>query len=91
MQETGIHRSTMYKLRDELAKAGYIRFKAGDGMKGSEYYLCQLSAAQKAEPKPTEAYRSPPKPTQQESPVQKSFDIDDFWEKAVRASLGDDP
>lgn len=90
LQETGIHRSTMYKLRDELAKAGYIRFKTGDGRKGSEYYLCQLSAAQKAEPKSTQEYRSQPKPTNQEAPKQGSFDTDDFFARAVAKTFGDD-
>ena len=60
LKDTGIHRSTMYKLRDELAQTGYIRFKVGIGRGTTEYMLCLLHEAQRAEPKPTEAYRSLP-------------------------------
>lgn len=91
VKEVGVHRTTLYRFRDELAQAGYIRFKPGIGKGATEYHLCILNEAQKAEPKPTEAYRSLPKPTKQEEPVQGSFNTDDFWEKAVKASLGEDP
>ena len=76
----------MYRFRDELAKANYIRFKPGDGLKGTEYMLCQLNGAQKS----TEAYRSLPKPTKQEAPAQGSFNTDDFWDLAVKASFGEE-
>ncbi len=90
LKDTGLPRKAMYRFRDELAKANYVRYKAGDGTKGTEYHLCLLNEAQKAESKPTEAYRSLPKPTQQEAPAQGSFRTEDFFNAAVRASLGDD-
>lgn len=88
--ELGISRHTMCKFRDELAKAGYIRFKSGDGTSGTEYMLCLLLEAQRSQLKPTEAYRSLPKPTKQEAPPQGSFDTDDFFSAAVRRSFGED-
>ena len=90
LKDTGIHRSTMYKLRDELAQTGYIRFKVGIGRGTTEYMLCLLHEAQRAEPKPTEAYRSLPKPTNQEAPKQGSFNTDDFYNAAVRKAFGED-
>ena len=57
---TGIPRKSMYKARDELVKAGYIRFKPGIGSGVTAYMLCLLLEAQKQQPKPTEAYRSLP-------------------------------
>ena len=87
---TGIPRKSMYKARDELVKAGYIRFKPGIGSGVTAYMLCLLLEAQKQQPKPTEAYRSLPKPTKQEAPPQGSFDTDDFFEAAVRRSFGED-
>ena len=81
-----ISRHTVCKFRDELAKAGYIRYKSGDGAQGTEYMLCLLNGAQK----PAEACQSLPKPTKQDAPTQGSFNTDDFWEKAVKASLGED-
>ena len=60
LKDTGLPRKAMYRFRDELAKANYVRYKAGDGTKGTEYHLCLLNEAQKAESKPTEAYRSLP-------------------------------
>lgn len=90
LKDTGIHRSTMYKLRDELAQTGYIRFKVGIGRGTTEYMLCLLHEAQRAEPKHTEAYQSLPKPTKQEAPAQGSFNTDDFYNAAVRKALGED-
>ena len=80
----------MYKIRDELVKANYIRFKPGIGSGVTEYTLCPLNGAQKPTSKPTEAYRSLPKPTQQETPVLRSFNLDDFWDLAVKASFGEE-
>lgn len=91
LQETGIPRKALYKLRDELSQAGYIRFKPGIGNGVTEYHLCPLHKAQKAESKPTEAYRSLPKPTTQEAPVQGSFDTDEFFAMAVAKAFGDEP
>lgn len=85
-----ISRPTLRKFRDELAKANYIRFKPGDGTQGTEYMLCMLINAQKPTAKPTEANQSLPKPTKQEAPTQGSFDTDDFWNLAVKVSLGED-
>ena len=90
LQETGIPRKALYKIRDELSQAGYIRFKSGIGNGVTEYHLCPLHKAQKAESKPTEAYRSLPKPTTQESPVLQSFDLDEFWDLAVKTGLGEE-
>ena len=90
LQETGIPRMSMYKIRDELAQAGYIRFKPGIGKGATEYHLCPLREAQKAESKPTEAYRGLPKPTKQEAPAQGSFDTDDFFARAVAKAFGED-
>ena len=90
IKEVGVHRTTLYKFRDELAQAGYIRFKPGIGKGATEYHLCPLREAQKAESKPTEACRSLPKPTNQESPIQKSFDLDEFWDLALKATFGEE-
>ena len=90
LQETGIPRKALYKLRDELSQAGYIRFKSGIGNGVTEYHLCPLHKEQKAESRPTEASRSLPKPTNQEAPKKGSFDTDEFFKAAVRASLGED-
>ena len=90
IKEVGVHRTTLYKFRDELAQAGYIRFKPGIGKGATEYHLCPLHEAQKAESKPTEACRSIPKPTKQESPIQKSFDLDEFWDLALKATFGEE-
>ena len=84
----GISRNTLSKFRDELAKAGYIKFKPGIGNGTTEYMLCLLISEQRQETKPTEAYRSLPKPTNQPT-AQGSFDTDDFFEAAVRKSLGE--
>lgn len=80
----------MYKIRDELVKANYIRFKPGIGSGVTEYTLCPLNGAQKPTAKPTEAYQSLPKPAKQGTPTQGSFDLDEFWDAAVKKSLGDD-
>lgn len=85
-----ITRPTIRKFRDELAKANYIRFKPGDGKKGTEYTLCPLHGAQKPNAKPTEAYQSLPKPAKQGTPAQGSFDLDEFWEANLRNTFGDD-
>lgn len=91
IQSVGVPRKSMYKIRDELVKANYIRFKPGIGNGATEYHLCHLHEAQKEESKPTEACRSLPKPTKQESPIIKSFDLDEFWELAVKkAGLGEE-
>ena len=89
-KDLGVSQHTMYKHRDELVKAGYIRFKSGDGSSGTEYMLCLLTDAQKNQPKPTEAYRSLPKPTKEEAHPQGSFNTDDFFEAAVRRSFEGD-
>ena len=86
LKDTGIHRSTMYKLREELAEKGYIRFKPGIGNGTTEYLLCTLVG----KTKPTEAYPSLPKPTKQEMSPQGSFDTDDFFAAAVRKNFGED-
>lgn len=91
IKEVGVHRTTLYKFRDELAQAGYIRFKPGIGKGATEYHLCPLHEAQKAESKPTEACRSLPKPTKQEAPAQGSFDTDEFFAMAVAKAFGDEP
>ena len=90
IKDMGVPRMSMYKIRDELVTANYIRFKPGIGSGVTEYMLCPLNGAQKPTTKPTEAYQSLPKPTKQEAPTQGSFNTDDFWELAVRRSLGDD-
>lgn len=90
LKETGLPRKAMYRFRDELAKAGYVRYKAGDGTKGSEYHLCLLHAAKRGEPKPTEAYRSLPETTRQEEPAQGTFNTDEFFAMAVAKAFGED-
>jgi DNA-binding transcriptional MocR family regulator len=90
VKEVGVHRTTLYKFRDELAQAGYIRFKPGIGKGATEYHLCPLHEAQKAESKPAEAYRSLPKPTKQGTPAQGTFDLDEFLEANLRNTFGDD-
>ena len=90
IQGVGVPRKSMYKIRDELVKANYIRFKPGIGSGVTEYTLCPLNGAQKPTSKPTEACRSLPKPTQQETPVLRSFNLDDFWDLAVKASFGEE-
>ena len=82
----GVSRPTMYKIRDELAKAGYIRYKAGIGAGRTEYMLCGINGAET----PQEAPKTPTaKP--KETATQGSFDTDDFFAAAVRKSLGGDP
>ena len=81
------HRNTLYKIRDELTTAGYIRFRAEIGAATTEYLLVQLLTAE--ERKQTEMEIGHPFPT----PVrerQGSFDTDEFFAAALRASLGDD-
>lgn len=86
VSDLGVHRTTMYKIRDELVKAGYIRYKSGVGAGRTEYMLCAMVG----KPKPTEAYPSLPKPTKQEMSPQGSFDTDDFFAAAVRKNFGED-
>jgi hypothetical protein len=90
VKEVGVHRTTLYRFRDELSQAGYIRFKSGIGSGATEYMLCLLHEAQRADPKPTQSCRSIPKSTKQEAPKKGSFDTDEFFKAAVRASLGED-
>lgn len=85
IKDTGVSRPTLYKMRDELVSAGYIRFKAGTGAGKTEYNLCLLFDGKPAkDPEPCEA-------TTAKKPQKGSFDTDDFWNAAVRKSLGDDP
>ena len=88
IHDMGVSRPTMYKIREELSNAGYIRFKAGIGNGTTEYMVCFQKET--PNPKPTEAYRSLPKPTKEEAPPQGSFNTDDFFEAAVRRAFGDD-
>lgn len=84
IRDLGKDRNAMRRVRDELVKAGYIRYKSGVGAGRTEYMLCSMVG----KPKPAEACRSIPKPTMQEATPQGSFDTDDFFAAAVRKSLG---
>ena len=59
IHDMGVSRPTMYKIREELSNAGYIRFKAGIGNGTTEYMVCFQKET--PNPKPTEAYRSLPR------------------------------
>lgn len=87
LNDTGIHRSTMYKIRDELAQKGYIRFKAGIGRGTTEYMICAIAS----DAKPQSAAPCPQPKGTPTTPAQGSFDTDDFFAAAVRKSFGEDP
>ncbi len=88
MEVLGIRqRKTLYKIRGELVKAGYIRFKAGQGAGVTEYLLPQLLTVE--DRREVEAELKVPLPV----PVaerQGSFDLDEFFTNALRSSLGDE-
>lgn len=85
LQDLGLQRKAMYRVRDELASAGYIRFKPGIGAGKTEYSLCLLFDGKTAkDPEPQEV-------TTVKKPQKGSFDTDEFWNAAIRKSLGDDP
>ena len=89
IKDMGKDRNAMRRVREELVKAGYIKYKPGIGNGTTEYMLCLLISEQRQEAKPTEAYRSLPKPTNQPT-AQGSFDTDDFFEAAIRKTFGED-
>lgn len=89
IKDMGKDRNAMRRVREELVKAGYIKYKPGIGNGTTEYMLCLLVGGKKEEQKPTEAYRSLPKPTNQPT-AQGSFDTDDFFEAAIRKTFGED-
>lgn len=80
-------RKTLYKIRDELIQAGYIRTKAEPGAATTCYLLPQLLTFE--DRREVEAELKAPLP----SPVserQGSFDVNEFFVASVRASLGDE-
>lgn len=85
IRDLGVPRMSMYKIRDELVSAEYIRFKPGIGSGKTEYNLCMLFDG-----KPSKD-PEPHKETTSKKPKQGSFDLDEFYADAVRKSLGDDP
>lgn len=88
MEVLGIRqRKTLYKIRDELIQAGYIRTKAEPGAATTSYLLTQILSIE--DRREVEAELRAPLPI----PVadrQGSFDSNDFFERAVRASMGDE-
>ena len=60
IKDMGKDRNAMRRVREELVKAGYIKYKPGIGNGTTEYMLCLLISEQRQEAKPTEAYRSLP-------------------------------
>lgn len=86
IRDLGKDRNAMRKVRDELVKAGYIRYKAGVGAGRTEYMLCGLNATDA----PQEAVKTA-KEKPSETAAQGSFDTDDFFAAAVRKSFGEDP
>lgn len=88
MEVLGVkHRKTLYRIRDELVKAGYIRFKAGQGAGVTEYLMIQLLTVEERREVEAEIKAPLPLPVAER---QGSFDLDEFFTNAVRASLGDE-
>lgn len=85
VRDLDVHRTTMYRIRDELSAAGYIRFKPGIGAGKTEYNLCLLFDGKPA--KETAQIES----EASKKPQSGSFDLNEFWDAAVKKSLGDDP
>lgn len=85
LRDLGVPRMSMYKIRDELVAAEYIRFKPGIGAGKTEYSLCLLF--DKKTPKDT----VPVETETSKKPQSGSFDLNEFWDAAVKKSLGDDP
>lgn len=84
IRDLSMGRNAVRKIRDELVTAGYIKFKAGNGAGKTEYNLCLLFDGKLVkDPEPCEA-------TTTKKPQKGSFDTDEFWNAAVRKSLGDD-
>lgn len=84
IRDLGMGRNAVRKIRDELVTAGYIKFKAGQGAGKTEYNLPLMFVGKPAkDPDPCE-------PETPKKPQQGSFDTDDFWNAAVKKSLGDD-
>ena len=80
-------RKPLYKIRDELIQAGYIRTKAEPGAATTSYLLTQILSVE--ERREVEADLKAPLPI----PVterQSTFDVNEFFADAVRASLGDE-
>ena len=76
------NRNALRKIRDELAQAGYIRYKPGAGNGATEYMLVSLTKKVKD-------------PEVQEMPKKTaptgSFNTDDFFAAAVRKTFGEKP
>lgn len=81
LRDIGIPRMSMYKIRDELVKAGYIRFKPGIGNGATEYMLVSLVGKNKTQ----EAT-----PKERGAAAQGSFDTDEFFAAAVRKNFGEE-
>ena len=83
IQDMGVSRPTLYRIRDELVADGYIRFKAGIGAGTTEYMLCLLASGKKDPPK-----------AEGNAPAQSrngaTFETDDFFRAAVIASMGEE-
>ena len=75
--DLGVHRTTMYRIRDELVSAGYIRFKAGIGSGKTEYNLCLLFDG-----RPDRDQNPSDKPSPKKA-HEGSFDTAEFWDTAV--------
>ncbi len=85
VRDMGVSRPTLYKMRDELTSAGYIRVKPGIGSGKTEYMLHMLFDGKRVSNSPTCDEKT------SKNPKQGSFDLDEFYADAVRKSLGEDP
>ena len=86
LRDVGIPRMSMYKIRDELVKAGYIRFKPGIGNGATEYMLVSLAGNSNSQ----EATQKAPQTKPSGAAAQGSFDTDDFFAAAVRKNFGEE-
>lgn len=80
-------RKTLYKIRDELIQAGYIRTKAEPGAATTSYLLTQILSVEDRREAEAELGAPLPVPVAER---QGSFDLNEFFVAAVRHSMGDE-